>query len=135
MQKGKKINAKALLPFGDDVYSSRLLSGGELDGKPVININDGRLAPRQRTEGAAHEKTEIYYILSCAEGTATYVGEERIETEAGDVIIIPPNTFHWIDNTQSDEIYHILTFWPKQEENGVFHHRQKAWGESFRFTE
>ena len=113
----------------DAVYTSKMLTCDDMDGIPVININEGTLKAGGRTGGAAHEDTEIYYIVSCKEGMSwVWLDEDAIPTKAGDFIVIPPHTFHWIDNTKSDEPFVIYTFWPHQEQNEVYFVRKDAWG-------
>lgn len=61
------VNAENVVPYVcDETYSSKQLTGDELAGFPVININEGTLKGGCRTGGGAHEDTEIYYIV---EGT------------------------------------------------------------------
>lgn len=109
-------------------YSSKMLTGDEMAGFSVININEGTLQPHTRTGGGAHEETEIYYILSCAENTYVWLDEDQLAVKPGDFIVIPPHVHHWIDNTQSSEPFVLYTFWPKQEQNELYHIRQEAWG-------
>ena len=45
-------------------------------------------------------------------------------------MVSPPHVVHYIDNTKSDKDFVLFTFWPRQEQNGVFFIRQKAWGTS-----
>ena len=44
--------------------------------------------------------------------------------------MIPPHVFHWIDNSKGARPHKIFTFWPRQEQNGMFFIREKAWGTS-----
>lgn len=111
-------------------YSSKMLTGDEMAGFPVININEGTLQPGTRTGGGAHEETEIYYVVSCAEDTYVWLDDDRLPAKPGDVIVIPPHVFHWIDNTRSDKPFVLFTFWPRQEQNELYHIRHKAWGTS-----
>ena len=64
MSDWKLVNAENVKPFVcDETYSSKMLTGDEMAGRPVININEGTLAAGCRTAGGAHEETEIYYIV------------------------------------------------------------------------
>ena len=119
----------------DDTYSSKMLTGDEMAGMPVININEGTLKAGCRTEGGIHDETEIYYMVDCAEDTYVWLDEDRVPVKNGDIIIIPPHTFHWIDNTKSNKPFKLFTFWPRQEQNGVFFARQKAWGTSVKYKD
>lgn len=44
------------------MYSSKLLTGDEMAGFPVININEGILKGGHRTGGGVHDETELYYF-------------------------------------------------------------------------
>ena len=114
----------------DETYSSKMLTGDEMAEQQIININEGTLQPRCRTEGGAHDDTELYYIVSAAPGTAVWLDDDCVLVKNGDIIVIPPQVFHWIDNTMSDEPFVLFTLWPKQEQNGVFFARKDAWGTS-----
>lgn len=129
----KLVNAENVEAFVcDETYSSKMLTGDEMAGQQVININEGTLQPHCRTEGGAHDETELYYIVSAKSGTFVWLDDDCVPVKNGDIIVIPPHVFHWIDNTKSDEPFILFTLWPKQEQNGVFFARQKAWGTSVR---
>ena len=125
----KIVNAENLKPFWiGEVYSSKLLTGDEMAGRQVININEGTLIGGARIEGAAHEETEIYYIIN---GTGdVWLDDDCIHVKPGDIIIIPPGVFHWIDNRMNDQPFVLFTLWHRQEDNGVYHKRLEAWGKS-----
>ena len=130
-QKWKLVNSENVKPFTtDNIYQSRMLTGDEMSGMPIININEGSLPAGGKTDGSAHDETEIYYIVDC--GGECYVGldDERIPVKNGDIIIIPPHVFHWIDNTKSEHPFKLFTLWPKQEQNGMYFLRKEAWGTS-----
>ena len=122
------VNSENVKPLVMGDYSSKMLTGDEMAGMPVININEGTLLPGARTEGGAHEETEIYYIVS-GEGDV-WLDDDRIPVKNGDILVIPPYVFHWIDNTKSDKPFVLFTFWPRQEQNGVYFARKDAWGTS-----
>lgn len=130
----KLVNSENVVPYvcGPE-YSSRMLIGDEMAGHPVINVNEGTLAPHTQTGGGVHEQTEIYYVARCKDNCC-YVGldDKKLLVKNGDFIVIPGGVFHWIDNTQSDEEFKIITFWSRQEENELFFTRFNAWGTSVR---
>ena len=126
------VNSENVTPFiCDDAYSSKMLTGDEMAGMQVININEGTLKPGCRTEGGAHDEAEIYYIVS-GEGDV-WLDDDRVPVKNGDIIIIPPHVFHWIDNTGSAKPFVLFTLWHRQEDNGVFHTRKAAWGTSVKY--
>lgn len=133
----KLVNAENVVGYVDGDYESKMLTGDEMAGMPVININEGTLAPGGTTggpdlKGAVHDDTEIYYIIDCDPETYVWLDDDCLETKPGDVIIIPPQTWHWIDNRKGKKPYRIFTYWPRQEQNGMFFVREKAWGTSVR---
>ena len=140
-KKSTFINPDMLEPFVcDDTYSSIMLMGDELVGEPCINMNYGTLKPHTRLGGGSHEDAEIYYVAGCQEGAEVVTGtgeaddeEIHYKVKPGDVIYIPGGVFHWIDNRACDEEFHIMTIWPKQEQNGLYFTRKEAWGASFKF--
>lgn len=118
-----------------DVYSSKMLTGDEMAGFPVMNINEGTLKAFSRTGGGAHEETEIYYMVDCGEPSWVVLDDERVPVKNGDIIIIPPHVFHWIDNTQCDKPFKLFTFWPRQEQNEVYFARKEQWGTSVKYLD
>ena len=130
-QKWTLVNAENVVALECcEEYSSKMLTGDEMAGFPVMNINEGTLKPFSRTGGGAHEETEIYYMVDCGDPSWVVLDDEYVRVKNGDIIIIPPHVFHWIDNTKCDKPFKLFTFWPRQEQNEVFFAREKAWGTS-----
>lgn len=135
-QKWTLVNAENVAAYVcDETYSSKMLTGDEMAGMPVININEGTLKAGCRTEGGAHEDAEIYYVVDCQEGSYIWLDDDRVPAKRGDIIVIPPHVFHWIDNTKCDQPFVLFTFWPRQEQNGVFFARRAAWGASVKYLD
>lgn len=129
MAEWKLVNSENVVPYVcDDTYSSKMLTGDEMAGRQVININEGTLKAGCRTAGDAHEEQEIYYMVDCDKDTYVWMDDDRIPVKNGDIIVIPPHVFHWIDNTKGTKPFVLFTFWPKQEQNGVYFVRKEAWG-------
>lgn len=126
------VNSENIKPFqGDDAYQSRMLLGDEIAGMPVINVNEGTLRAGCRTGGGVHEETEIYCVVDCAPFVSSiWLDEEEVPVKKGDIIVIPPHVFHWIDNTKSDVPFVLYTLWPRQEQNEMYHLRKNDWGTS-----
>ena len=57
------------------------------------------------------------------------------KVKPGDIIVIPPHTFHWFDNTMNEEEFKIFTLWPEQEQNEVYFVRREAWGTSMKYVD
>ncbi len=143
MKKSTFINADMLEPFVcDETYSSVMLMGDELVGEPVINMNQGTIQPHQRLAGGHHDLAEIYYVVNCQPGAEVVTGtgkdgdeEIHYKVKPGDTIFIPAGVHHWIDNRPCDMAFTIMTLWPRQEQNDLYHKRLAKWGTSFRFKD
>lgn len=117
----------------DETYSSKQLMGDEIAGLPVININEGVLKAGCRTGGGVHEDTEIYYVVKGS--GILWLDEDSISVKPGDFIVIPPQTFHWIDNTMNDKDFVLYTFWADEKQNDVYFMRKENWGTSIRYKD
>lgn len=125
------VNPENVRPYEcDSTYSSRMLTGDELAGCPITNLNHGTLKAGCNTGGGVHEDVEIYIILSCSAESAVWLDKDRLPTKPGDVIIIPGGVFHWIENEKCDQPFELLTVWAKQELNDTYFARLKAWNTS-----
>ena len=51
----------------------------------------------------------------------------------GDTVFIPAGVHHWVDNRSCDKAFTLMTLWPRQEQNDLYHKRLGEWGTSFRF--
>ncbi|MDR0656093.1 MAG: hypothetical protein LBG22_07245 [Treponema sp.] len=132
--KWKLVNSENVVPFGDGAYQSRMMTGDEMAEHQVVNINEGTLKAGETTagesgRGGVHELTEIYYTIE-SDDADIVLDDVHVPTKAGDIFIIPGGTYHWIDNSRSKKPFRLFTFWPKQEQNEVYHARLKAWGTS-----
>ena len=75
-------------------------------------------------------RDRIYYIV---EGSGIlWLDEDSVPVKPGDIIIIPPHVFHWIDNTMNKAPFKLFTLWPQQEQNDVYFVRKNAWGTSMK---
>lgn len=73
-------------------------------------------------------------MVSC-ENADVWLDDDRIPVKNGDIIVIPPHVFHWIDNRRSSKPFVLFTLWPKQEQNGVYFSRKEAWGTSVAYVD
>jgi mannose-6-phosphate isomerase-like protein (cupin superfamily) len=118
------------LPMGN-AYDSRMILDHVITGRDgVIQVNHGTVKPRSALGGSAHEKDEIYYILS-GRGKLR-LDDEVVEIGPDQVIFIPGGVFHALDNTGSDEDLKILTFWQDFRDNEAYQERLERWGKSFK---
>ena len=131
MAEGKVINSWEAKPFVcDQTYSSKMLLDDIVAGGKAIHINEGTLKGGGTTlPGAAHEATEIYYVVS---GEAVlHLGDKKYVIKKGSIAYIPPGVNHALENTK-DEDFVLLTLWEDTKHNGVYQERLKAWGTSFK---
>lgn len=131
MNKWILVNPENVKPFEcDATYSSRMLTGDELVGAPITNLNHGTLKAGCNTGGGVHEEIEIYIVLSCGKNSAVWLDNDRLPAKPGDVIVIPGGVFHWIENENCNQPFELLTVWAKQELNDTYFARLKAWNTS-----
>ena len=83
------VNAENVVSFVcDETYSSKQLTGDELAGFPVININEGTLKGGCRTSGGPkQEQNDVYFVRKEAWGTSMKYHDEdylkkRMEQES-----------------------------------------------------
>ncbi|HHX63741.1 MAG TPA: cupin domain-containing protein [Chloroflexi bacterium] len=73
----------------------------------------GYLQPGHDMEGHAHPTEEIYFFHK-GRGVVV-VGDEEHPVEAGDVVEIPPDTYHTVRNPSNDELYWFALWWEPVE--------------------
>ena len=64
-----------------------------------------------------------------------WLDDESIPVKPGDIIIIPPHVYHWIDNTMNQADFKLFTLWGRQEENETYFVRKNAWGTSMKYVD
>ncbi len=130
---GVVIHTDDVMPYVcDESYSSRLLMDDSIAGEAAINVNEGTLGKGKKTAGGVHDKGEIYY---CVKGRAVlWLNDDSFEFKPGSIAYIPGGVLHWIDNTNGEEEFVLLTFWPDADDNEVYHERMKNWGTSIRYV-
>ena len=73
-----------------------------------------RVRAGERTRPHKLAQTEVYYILT-GQGRM-HINNETREVSTGDVILIPPQTIQWIENTGEDELRFIAIVSPPWRE-------------------
>jgi len=135
MAKGTFIRTSNVKPFiVDRNYSSKMLLDKFNSESKGIQLNEGTLGPGCSTPGAAHmaPHDEIYYVIK-GEAVLTMDGV-KYEIAPGDVIYIPCETFHSLDNKSDTDDFVLMTIWPEHPAEGaneVYDMRLKAWGKSY----
>ena len=128
------INSQRIIkPFSEAATytASKLLTGGEVAGQAGDQHQRGH-AGRGRTHRRARSTRKPRSITSSAVKGDVWLDDDCVHAQPGDVIIIPPGVFHWIDNRMNDEPFVLHTYWHRQEDNGMYFKRLKAWGKSMK---
>jgi len=80
------------------------------------SIAIARIEPGKQTYNHKLAQTEVYYILS---GTGRiHVDEETENVKPGDVILIPPGSIQWLENSGTTELQFIAIVNPPWTEKG-----------------
>lgn len=99
-------------------------------GESSVHINEGTFKGGAKTEGAAHQAPEVYYVVS-GEGIL-HDGSADYDLTPGTLVFIPPGVKHSVSNKNERVDFVILTIWKSVEGNDVYDQRVKAWGSSFK---
>ena len=98
--------------------------------REMIALESGAIKNPDENRKVTHFTDRVNYRTS---GLFNEVEEFAAAVRNGDIILIPVNTFHWIDNTQCDKPFKLWTLWDRQEMNGMYFKRKQEWGTSFRY--
>lgn len=72
-------------------------------GAERLSLAEARVMPGDRTREHLHRRSEeVYYILSG--GGEVYLNGRGARVEAGDVVLIPPMTRHYVVNKGEEEL-------------------------------
>lgn len=132
MLKPLAVDVYNVKPFSSsEAYDSRMILDHVITGQDnVIQVNHGTVKKGFALDGASHEEDEIYYILSG--NGKLQLGDEIIYIHADQIIFIPRNCFHALDNREGSEDMKILTMWRDYRYNDGYEARLKVWGKSFK---
>lgn len=119
------------VPSGlEETYTSKLLLDTEIcDEQLKVQVNQGTLKAGKSLPGSVHDAPEIYYILQ-GECKLT-VGEEEFMVSSNDVVYIPKDTFHKLDNSEGNADVILITLWSLPMEgkgNEMNQVRKREWG-------
>jgi len=70
----------------------------------------GYLEPHKEMEGHSHPTEEVYFFHR-GQGVVV-VGEEERAVAPGEVVEIPPDTWHTVKNPSDGELYWFALWWP-----------------------
>jgi len=126
------IHAREVKPYMTEgsAYESRMMLDDVVANERTVNINHGTIKPLDTAGGGAHEKTEIYFVVS-GKGLLTLDGG-GYEVSQGSLAVIPGGCVHSIKNTDGAADLVILTFWPDAEDNEMYVKRREDWGKTFK---
>jgi quercetin dioxygenase-like cupin family protein len=93
------------------MFVEQLQGGVNLTGcaARIVAIYETFLQPGQTIQPHFHPDAEELYYLIAGHGIM-HIGEERREVAAGDVIYIPPEKVHFLQNRSAAEPIRFLTF-------------------------
>ncbi|WMJ83306.1 cupin domain-containing protein [Oscillospiraceae bacterium LTW-04] len=78
----------------------------------TIAVNRVEIASREHTQMAIHDDEEEIYIITQGTGNV-FLNDVRYPVQTGDVVYVPRNTTHWVENVGSIAlIYLCVANWP-----------------------
>lgn len=113
------VSSKADAPTlsrGDGLVST-ILQGTRDDPDTDLTVTWVEIEPGAEQVIHSHEPEQVY-VLIAGEGVMT-VAEERRAVEAGDLIHVPPNAEHGIENTGSEPLEYVSAATPAFPESEV----------------
>lgn len=136
MAKGTIVKASEVQTlYVDETYSSKMLIDRTNSGTRNVQINMGIVAAGAKHADHKHaaDYDEVYMIMK-GRALVRIDGIEQ-DLEAGDVVFIPGDTYHAIENRSDTEELVIFTVWSRHPEPGanpVYDQRLREWGKSYK---
>lgn len=97
------------LTRGDGVLS-RLLHGGPGTPETDLTVTWVEVEPGAAQDRHAHDPEQVYVVLA-GEGTIHVGGDERA-VEAGDLVHVPSDTLHGLENTGDEPLEYVSAATP-----------------------
>ena len=91
----------------------------ELHHTSTQSLAEATLEPGQATERHYHERSEEIYLVTKGSGSLEIDGEIR-KVRPGDAILIPPGTWHTIENDGTSELLILCTCAPPYSHEDTF---------------
>ena len=96
-----------------------ILSRRELALEEVLRLAEATLEPGQATERHHHRETEEIYLVTKGLGELEVDGEKR-RVRPGDAILIPPGTWHTLENDGTSELTILCMCAPPYSHDDTF---------------
>jgi len=137
MGRGLLVRPSKVKPYPlTDFYISRMLLDDKNSESKFIHINHGILKKGGKLEYGSHPGYDEAYVILKGKCSLKIDGE-YMDIQEGDIIFIPADVKHSLDNTKGSEDLVILTLWPGTPPKGinaVYDRRIEEWGKSFVLT-
>ena len=91
----------------------------ELHHTSVQSLAEATLEPGQATEPHYHGRTEEIYLVTKGSGSLEVAGETR-RVRPGDAILIPPGTWHTLENDGTSELTILCACSPPYSDEDTF---------------
>jgi mannose-6-phosphate isomerase-like protein (cupin superfamily) len=134
MGQGLLVRPSKVKPFATtERYISRMLLDDKNSPSKKTHINHGILKKGAKLEYASHPGYEETYVILKGRCSLKIDGE-LMDIQQGDVVYIPADIKHALDNSQGMEDLELLTIWPGTPEKGVnavYDKRIEQWGRSY----
>ena len=120
-----------------DFYISRMLLDDKNSKSKSTHINHGILKKGGKLDYGSHPGYDETYVILKGKCLLKIDGE-YMDIQEGDIIFIPADVNHSLDNTQGDEDLVLLTIWtctPPKGINAAYDRRIEQWGKSYVLTD
>ena len=91
----------------------------ELHHTSVQSLAEATLEPGQATKPHYHGRTEEIYLVTKGSGSLEVAGETR-RVRPGDAILIPPGTWHTLENDGTSELTILCACSPPYSDEDTF---------------
>lgn len=110
-----------------------------LGGNTTLGVHLSEIPPGGDKQGHRHLDEATFYIVSGAGWSELHQGDDqpdqRVEWQAGDVVVIPANAYHKHYNASSDTPALQLAFKNTRLLRKLFHSREFVYRNDFRFVD
>jgi len=138
MGRGLLVRPSKVKPYPlTDFYISRMLLDDKNSEAKSTHINHGILKKGGKLDYGSHPGYDETYVILKGKCSLKIDGE-YMDIQEGDIIFIPADVNHSLDNTQGDEDLVLLTIWPGTPPKGinaVYDRRIEQWGKSYVLTD
>jgi quercetin dioxygenase-like cupin family protein len=138
MGRGLLVRPSKVKPYPmTDFYISRMLLDDKNSGSKSMHINHGILKKGGKLDYVSHPGYDETYVILKGK-CSLKIDEEYMNIQEGDIIFIPADVNHSLDNTKGDEDLVLLTLWPGTPPKGVntvYDRRIEQWGKSYVLTD